>query len=103
MQKMTSSEGRVEVKSEIETKFYGFCCVCGHRYEAGSHMVVLTAAPNARGKIAHAECVTKQNESVAAAEARKAAAAPRIAARNAEIAKLDAELKEIANRLKGKE
>ena len=59
-----SMKSTLTVKREIETKQSGFCTCCGNRYEAGSKMVVLNEEPSARGNIAHASCVVKNNAKV---------------------------------------
>jgi len=89
---------QVVIKSEIETKYAGFCTLCGHAYEAGSHMAVLVEAPSARGKIAHISCVGKHNAKVEETEKRIAARREREAAEKLEWAKLTA----LAQSLKGK-
>jgi hypothetical protein len=89
---------KVEVKKEIETKFSDFCAICGHRYEVGSRMAVLTEAPYALGKIAHPNCVEKHNAKVDAKAARITAYDAKVAAEKLEWAKLT----ELAKSLKAK-
>lgn len=49
------------IKKEIKAQESGFCTCCGNRYESGASVVVLNEQPSARGRIAHASCVAKNN------------------------------------------